>query len=85
MADQRMKRAQRALKVAVREMEAALVANPLVADPLMATAQVLEDLGEIVLGQTSKPKPGKKAPKLARRSKRGEPKPAASSSGKTRK
>lgn len=76
MADQRVKKAQQALKIAVREMEAALVANPLVADPLMATAQVLEDLGEMLLGQSSKRGPGKTAPKSAPPSKGGGRKPA---------
>ncbi len=85
MPDRRMKKAQSALKVAVREMEAALVANPLVADPLMATAQVLEDLGEMLLGQTNRPKPGKKASRSARSSKPGEGKRAGNSSRKKKK
>ena len=56
MVDSRLKKAQKAMTVAVREMEAALIANPLLADPLMAAAQVLEDLGQIVIGETREPK-----------------------------
>ncbi|HTZ78098.1 MAG TPA: hypothetical protein VMC10_09325 [Stellaceae bacterium] len=67
MAAERIKKAQKALRTAVREMQAALVANPLVEDPLMATAQVLEDLGEILLEaggakrKAPRAKPAKKA------------------------
>ncbi|HVM81465.1 MAG TPA: hypothetical protein VMU06_20755 [Stellaceae bacterium] len=67
MVDSRLKNAQKAMTVAVREMEAALIANPLLADPLMAAAQVLEDLGQIIVGETRGPKKGRrKRPRKAR-------------------
>ncbi|HXP76724.1 MAG TPA: hypothetical protein VN823_21495 [Stellaceae bacterium] len=35
---------------ALENMRAALTANPLVADPLMASAQVFEDIGRMMFG-----------------------------------
>jgi len=78
MAEDRMKRAQKALKTAVREMQAALVANPLVQDPLMATAQVLEDISEILIGEA------RGATRARKASARAKAKPAKKSAGPKR-
>jgi len=48
---------------ALEEMRAALTANPLVADPFIASAQVFEDIGQVVFANHT-------APKKARRAKR---------------
>jgi hypothetical protein len=83
MVDDRLKKARRAMTVAVREMEAALIANPLLADPLMAAAQVLEDLGQIIVGETAGPKKRrKKRPAPAGGKGRGKPRPSRVSLGK---
>ena len=55
---------------ALENMRAALTANPLVADPLMASAQVFEDIGRLMFGSAGKPKKPKRAkpkPKKAKR------------------
>ena len=83
MVDNRVKKAQRAMTAAVRAMEAALIANPLLADPLMAAAQVLEDLGRIIVGETTGPKKRqRKQPALAGDRERRKPRRPRRSSGK---
>jgi hypothetical protein len=49
---------------ALEEMRAALTANPLVADPFMASAQVFEDIGRVMFGNHAAPK--KRARKRAK-------------------
>jgi hypothetical protein len=46
---------------ALEEMRAALTANPLVADPFMASAQVFEDIGRVMFGNHATPKKRKRA------------------------
>ena len=61
---------------ALETMRAALTANPLVADPLMASAQVFEDIGRIVFGSDDRPKKPKRV-KSKRAAPRKTKKPAA--------
>jgi hypothetical protein len=61
---------------ALDNMRAALTANPLVADPLMASAQVFEDIGRMMFGSADKPKKAKRA-KSKRAAPRKPKKPAA--------
>lgn len=46
---------------ALEEMRAALTANPLVADPFMASAQVFEDIGRVMFSNHAAPKKPKRA------------------------
>ncbi len=74
MADRRVTRAYKTWLETLENMRAALTANPLVADPLMASAQVFEDIGRMMFGGNDAPKkrsrkrakpkraPAKKAP-----------------------
>jgi hypothetical protein len=63
---------------AIERMRATLAANPLVADPLKASAQVFEDIGRVMFG-------GNDAPKKPKR-KRAKPKRApAKKTGPARK
>jgi len=48
MPDRRLKTAYKAWTEAIANMKAALAANPLLADPLMASAQVFEDVGQMM-------------------------------------
>lgn len=67
---------------ALENMRQALTANPLVADPLMASAQVFEDIGRMLFGSADKPKKAKRA-----KSKRAAPKakkPTARAKRKTK-
>ena len=41
---------------ALEEMRAALTANPLVSDPLIASAQVFEDIGQVMFADHTAPK-----------------------------
>jgi hypothetical protein len=50
---------------ALEEMRAALTANPLVADPFIASAQVFDDIGEVIFSE------------FAARKKRAKPKRAS--------
>ncbi len=56
---------------ALEEMRAALTANPLVADPFIASAQVFEDIGQVMFGEHTAPK------KRRRKRAGGKKKPAA--------
>ena len=57
MADRRLAKAHKAWTQALEEMRAALTANPLSADALMASAQVFEDIGTILFEAAEKPRP----------------------------
>ena len=46
----------RAWVQALEDMRAALTANPLVADPFMASAQVFEDIGRVMFSNHAAPK-----------------------------
>jgi len=48
MPDRNLKTAYKAWTEAIENMKAALAANPLLADPLMASAQVFEDVGRMM-------------------------------------
>jgi hypothetical protein len=50
---------------ALDNMRAALTANPLVADPLMASAQVFEDIGRLMFGHAEAAKKPRAKPKRA--------------------
>ena len=41
---------------ALEEMRAALTANPLVSDPFIASAQVFEDIGQVMFADHAAPK-----------------------------
>ena len=56
MADRRVTRAYKTWIETLENMRAALTANPLVADPLMASAQVFEDIGRMMFGGNDAPK-----------------------------
>ncbi len=56
MADRRVTRAYKTWLETLENMRAALTANPLVADPLMASAQVFEDIGRMMFGGNDAPK-----------------------------
>jgi hypothetical protein len=51
-----MAKAYKAWLKALEDMRAALTANPVVADPFMASAQVFEDIGRIVFSDHTAPK-----------------------------
>jgi len=55
-----MTKAYQAWVQALEEMRAALTANPLVADPFMASAQVFEDIGRVIFGGHAEPKQRKR-------------------------
>jgi hypothetical protein len=60
-------KAHRSWLQALEEMRAALTANPLVADPFMASAQVFEDIGRVMFGNHTAPKkPRRKRAKAKR-------------------
>ena len=50
MANHTLTKAYKAWLEALQNMRSALTANPLVADPLMASAQVFEDVGRMMFG-----------------------------------
>ncbi len=56
MAKHPMAKAYKAWVQALEDMRAALTANPLVADPFMASAQVFEDIGRVIFGGHAEPK-----------------------------
>ena len=56
MPDRRLKTAYNAWTEAIENMKAALAANPLVSDALMASAQVFEDVGRMIFGSTGQSK-----------------------------
>lgn len=52
---------------ALEDMRAALTANPVVADPFMASAQVFEDIGRVMFASHAEPKkPRRKRAKTKR-------------------
>jgi len=55
---------------ALEEMRAALTANPLVADPFMASAQVFEDIGRVMFGNHAEPKKQRKRARKPTKAKR---------------
>lgn len=69
MADRTFAKAYKAWVEALENMRAAIAANPLVADPLMASAQVFEDVGRMMFGGKGKPKKRAPAKKAAARKK----------------
>jgi hypothetical protein len=60
-----MAKAYKAWLRALEDMRAALTANPVVADPFMASAQVFEDIGRIVFSDHTAPKKKRVKPKRA--------------------
>ncbi len=54
---------------ALEEMRAALTANPLVADPFMASAQVFEDIGRVMFSNHTAPKKRGKAKRASTKKK----------------
>ena len=73
---------------ALENMRAALTANPLVADPFMASAQVFEDIGRVMFGGHGEPKKPKRKRAKAKRSAAKKPSSArkkASARRRTRK
>lgn len=50
---------------ALEDMRAALTANPVVADPFMASAQVFEDIGRVVFSDIAASKKRRKKAKRA--------------------
>lgn len=56
MADRTFAKAYKAWVEALENMRAAITANPLVADPLMASAQVFEDVGRMMFGGNGAPR-----------------------------
>ena len=79
MAKHPMAKAYKSWLKALEDMRAALTANPVVAAPFMASAQVFEDIGRVVFSDVSAPKkrrrkrakakraPAKKKPAARRR------------------
>lgn len=82
MAKHSMAKAHKAWLKALEDMRAALTANPVVSDPLIASAQVFEDIGRVVFSDITAPKkrrrkatkakraPAKKKPSARRQRKR---------------
>jgi hypothetical protein len=67
MAKHPMAKAYTAWVQALEDMRAALAANPLVADPFMASAQVFEDIGRVMFASHAEPKkPRRKRAKAKR-------------------
>ena len=60
MPNRSMTKAYKAWLKALQTMRATLTANPLVADPLMAAAQVFEDIGRMMFGGNDAPKQPKR-------------------------
>jgi hypothetical protein len=81
MPDRRLRKASKTRTEALENMRAALAANPLVTDPLMASAQVFEDLGRMVFGD----QPKKRTTKRIKSRRRSVPKAAAASARKRKK
>jgi hypothetical protein len=73
MPDRTLRKAYKSWTEAVASMKAALAANPLVTDPLMASAQVFEDLGRMMFGAGRSKKSGAKRTKSKRASTRKSP------------
>ena len=61
MPDRRVTKAYKKWLDALENMRAALTANPLVADPLLASAQVFEDIGTMMFSGNGEPKKRKRA------------------------
>lgn len=56
MAKHSMAKAHKAWLKALEDMRAALTANPVVSDPLIASAQVFEDIGRVVFSDVAAPR-----------------------------
>ena len=56
MPDRRVAKAYKIWLEALENMRAALTANPVVADPLLASAQVFEDIGAMMFSGNDAPK-----------------------------
>jgi hypothetical protein len=67
MAKHSMAKAHKAWLKALEDMRAALTANPVVADPFMASAQVFEDIGRVVFSDVADPKRRRRKPAKAKR------------------
>ena len=68
MAKHSMAKAHNAWLKALEDMRAALIANPVVSDPLMASAQVFEDIGRVVFSDVAGPKNRRRKRAKAKRS-----------------
>jgi hypothetical protein len=84
MPDRTLKKAYKSWTEAVASMKAALAANPLVTDPLMASAQVFEDLGRMMFGAGHSKKRAAKRTKAKRASTRKSPAASARKRKKTK-
>jgi hypothetical protein len=62
-----MAKAYKAWLKALEDMRAALTANPVVADPFMASAQVFEDIGRVMFANHTAPKKPRRKPAKAKR------------------
>ncbi len=67
MAKHSMAKAHKAWLKALEDIRAALTANPVVADPFMASAQVFEDIGRVVFSDIAAPKKRRRKPAKAKR------------------
>ena len=67
MAKHSMAKAYETWLKALKDMRAALTANPVVADPFMATAQVFEDIGRVVFSDVAAAKKHRRKPAKAKR------------------
>ena len=65
MAKHSMATAYKSWLKALEDMRAALTANPVVADPFMASAQVFEDIGRVVFSDVAAAKKRRKKAKRA--------------------
>lgn len=82
MPDRSLKTAYKAWTEAIENMKAALAANPLVSDALMASAQVFEDVGRMMFGGAAQlRKRGTRRP----RSKGASPRKSTAASARKRK
>ena|SRR5713226_8495136 len=77
MPNRTLRNAYKAWAEAVENMKAALTANPLVTDPLMASAQVFEDLGRMMFGSGAEPKKPARKPAKRKSAQAGKSKPAS--------
>lgn len=78
MANHTFTKAYKTWREALQNMRSALTANPLVADPLMASAQVFEDVGRLMFGTAEQlKKRSRKRAKAKRAPARKAKKPAA--------
>ena len=74
MAKHSMSKAYKSWLKALEDMRAALTANPVAADPFLASAQVFEDIGRVVFSDIAGHTKGGKRAKAKRTTARKQPK-----------